>query len=338
MGPGRGWASTPRRRPLGPAVGGPPPLVAGRGSWAWVGPHPSSPAVGPGRGWASTPRRRPLVLAVGGPSPSVAGRGSRAWVASVCRRRRWVPLLPDAAGRGSCCSLALPVVCFCLAQWELACHNFYSQDFGKRVLLMSLSGLCALGRIAEELQIWLTGFLSSLSSVGVVRASFQCSGEVEEWGTMVSTKSQSYRLWDHESGGGMGVGPPPAPLPQWSRGAPGMHTLGTYLRNLVKAPLFLVLGFVHDALGSHARSIFRLSTPNIPLRAFGRWNPSLGYKAFRASSRGKLVFSCVCDFVWRSAKFLPTSSPLVMSRHPGFVFATVHSRDLSISKWVCSLM
>ena len=38
-----------------------------------------------------------------------------------------------------------------------------------------------------------------------------------------------------------------------------MHTLGTYLRNLVKAPLFLVLRFVHDALRSHARSIFHLS-------------------------------------------------------------------------------
>ena len=109
VGPGRGWASTPRRRPLVLAVGGSPPLVAGRGSWAWVGPtsrrrpwvpgvggppplvagrwsspwvgpHPSSPAVGPGRGWAPTFRRRPWVLAVGGSPPFVAGRGSSPWV------------------------------------------------------------------------------------------------------------------------------------------------------------------------------------------------------------------------------------------------------------------
>ena len=96
VGRGRGWVSalrrrtwvlavggspTPRRRPLVLAVGGFPPFVAGRGSWAWVGPHPPSPAVGPGRGCAS-----------------------------VCSRRPWVPLLHVAAGRGSRCTLVLPAV------------------------------------------------------------------------------------------------------------------------------------------------------------------------------------------------------------------------------------
>ena len=61
VGPGRGWA----------------PLVAGRGSSPWVGPHPSSPAVGPGRGWAPTFRRRPWVPGVGGHPSAAAGRGSR---------------------------------------------------------------------------------------------------------------------------------------------------------------------------------------------------------------------------------------------------------------------
>ena len=134
--------------PVGPRRG----WVPGRGSWACVGLHPSSPAVGPGRGWAPTSRRRPWVPGVGGPPSAVAGRGSS-------------------------CSLALPAVRCSLSQWELLCHSLYWQDFGKRVLLMSLLGLCALGRITEELLIWPTGFLPSLSSVGVVRASYQCSGE-----------------------------------------------------------------------------------------------------------------------------------------------------------------
>ena len=172
-------------------MGGMPPFVAG--PWVRVGLHPSSLAVAPRRGWAPTP-----------PSPAVGPR--RGW-ASTPHRRPWVP---GVGGPLPSPALPSPAVCFCLSHWEQSCHSLYSQDFGKRVSMMSLSGVRAPGRITEESQMWPPGFLLALSSVGVVRVSCPMLWRgLRSGGTMVSKIPKRYRKRDHASGGGMGGAGPP---------------------------------------------------------------------------------------------------------------------------------
>ena len=202
--------------------------------------------------------------------------------------------------------------------------QFLFAGFDERVLLMSLSGLCALGRITEELLIWPTGFFPSLSSVGVVRASCQCSGEVEEWGPW------SAQILSVKEGWG-GVGLPPAP---------GMLALDTNLRNLVKAALFSVLGLVHDALGSHARSTFHVS--------FVDKHPFCHCLGGGIHRWGRRLLERVHVESWS-----PPECAAMSGRQPIFglllpsgdvqttilcIFATLHSCGLSISKWVCCLL
>ena len=129
------------------------------------------PAVGPGRGWAPTSRRWPRVPGVGGPPSAVAGRGP--------------PLLPGVAGR---------VVFF------VTLGAVSPQEFGKRVLVMSFSGMSAPSRFIAESQFWPPGFLFALSSVGVVRASCHSCGDAEEWETMVSNFPLRYWYRDLVSG------------------------------------------------------------------------------------------------------------------------------------------